>query len=235
MEVPEGVKEEGKEGWYWKLKKALYGLKQVERQQKVMRKLGFEKGQADDCLYMLQEKGEMIMLVLVYIDDMAIAGHSFTCIIQFKTNLTKVFDITDLGKLKYILGIQVKRDRNACTISLNQTAYIHHALRYFGMQDCTPMLMLLAVKHDLSVFQSPKTKKECTEYTKYANGIHYLEVVGSLLYATQMQPDTQTTATLIHTGNEGCIALTCNPVTHSHAKHINIISFNNTYKIPRYS
>ena len=100
MEVPEGVKEEGKEVWYWKLKKALYGLKQVERQWKVMSNLGFEKGQADDCLYMLQEKGEIIMLVLVYIDDMAIAGNSFTCIIQFKTNLTKVFDITDLLELQ---------------------------------------------------------------------------------------------------------------------------------------
>ena len=32
MEVPEGVMEEGKEGWYWKLKKLLYGLKQAGRQ-----------------------------------------------------------------------------------------------------------------------------------------------------------------------------------------------------------
>ena len=60
MEMPEGVKEEGKEGWYWKLKKALYGLKQAERQWKaklneVMRNLGFEKGQANDCLCILRE------------------------------------------------------------------------------------------------------------------------------------------------------------------------------------
>ena len=81
MEVPEGVREEGKEGWYWKLKKLLYGLKQAGWQwkaklDKVMRNLGFEKGQANDCLYILQEKGEIVLLVLVYVDDMAIAGHS---------------------------------------------------------------------------------------------------------------------------------------------------------------
>ena len=55
MEVPDGVREEGKVGWYWKLKKPLYGLKQAGQQwkaklNKVMRNLGFEKGQVDDCL-----------------------------------------------------------------------------------------------------------------------------------------------------------------------------------------
>ena len=29
MEVPEGVKEKGKSGWFWRLKKVLYGLKQA--------------------------------------------------------------------------------------------------------------------------------------------------------------------------------------------------------------
>ena len=210
MEVPEGVREEGKEGWYWKLKKPLYGLKQAGRQWKVklnevMRNLRFEKGQADDCLYILREKGEIVMLVLVYVDDMAVAGRSLARITQFKNDLTKVFDITDLGELKYILGIQVKRDRKACTISLNQTAYIHHVLARFGMKDCTPVSTPLAVKHDLSVSQSPKTEKERTEYTKYANGIHYLEIVGSLLYATQTRPDIQFPVGLISQfgGNPG--------------------------------
>jgi hypothetical protein len=32
----------------------------------------------------------------------------------------------------------------------------------------------------------------------------------------------QTIATIIHADNQGCIALTCNPVSHSHAKHIDI-------------
>ena len=29
-------------------------------------------------------------------------------------------------------------------------------------------------------------------------------------------------ATIIHTDNQDCIALACNPVTHTHAKHIDI-------------
>ena len=88
---------------------------------------------------------------------------------------------------------------------IKQTTYIHHVLACFGMQDCTAVSILLSVKHDLSVSQSPKMEKECTEYTKYANGIHYLEVVGSLLYATQMQPDIQFLVSLISQfgGNPG--------------------------------
>ena len=136
---------------------------------------------------------------------MAIAGCLLAHITQFKNDFTKVFDITNLGELKYILGIQVKRDRKTHTISLNQTTYIHHILTCFGMQDCTPMSTPLAVKHDLPVSQSPKMEKECIKYTKYANGIHYLEIIGSLLYATQTWPDIQFPVGLISQfgGNPG--------------------------------
>ena len=129
MEVPKGVREEGKEGWQWKLLKAIYGLKQAGRQwkaklNKIMMSLGFEKSEADNCLYILRKGGKVILLTLVYVDNMAVAGCSVAHIQVFKTNMAKQFDITDLGELKYILGIQVVRDREKFTISLNQTAYI---------------------------------------------------------------------------------------------------------------
>jgi hypothetical protein len=81
MEVPEGVKENGKKDWFWKLKKSLYGLKQSGWQWKkkldeVIKELGFEKANADECLYILQKDDKIILLVLVYIDDMALAFKS---------------------------------------------------------------------------------------------------------------------------------------------------------------
>jgi len=33
-----------------------------------MAKLGFEKSQADDCLYILREIGQVVLLVLVYVN-----------------------------------------------------------------------------------------------------------------------------------------------------------------------
>lgn len=48
-------------------------------------------------------------------------------------------------------------------------------LERFGMMDCKPVSTPLEVKHD----------------QEYANGVHYLALVGSLLYATQTRPDIQ--------------------------------------------
>jgi len=74
LEVLVGVNKPRKKGWYWRLKKLLYGLKQVGWQWKaklndIMWRLGFKKSQANDCLYILREKGEIITLVLVYVDN----------------------------------------------------------------------------------------------------------------------------------------------------------------------
>ena len=75
MRVPDRVEKLGL-GRFWLLKKALYGLKQARRQWKkrlheVLLKLGFIH---DDYLYLKCENGKITLLVLVYVDDMAVAG-----------------------------------------------------------------------------------------------------------------------------------------------------------------
>jgi len=78
MAIPDGVENSGF-GHYWKLKKALYGLKQVGRQWKkhlheVLIKFGFIYAFADNCLYIKHHKGRIVLLILVYVDNMAVAG-----------------------------------------------------------------------------------------------------------------------------------------------------------------
>ena len=53
------------------------------------------------------EKGVGV-LVLVYIDDLAIMAADVHSMEWFKTELGKAFQITDLGKLKHILGMRVQ-------------------------------------------------------------------------------------------------------------------------------
>src|ERR1700675_5121664 len=112
------------------------------------------KSKADECLYILQEKGQVILLVLVYVDDAGLASKDISKIQGFKKAIAEYFPIKDLGPLQHILGIQVTRDRKLCTITLNQTAYIRSILTRFGMQNSAPVSTPLSVDCCLTNDQS---------------------------------------------------------------------------------
>jgi len=57
------------------------------------------------------------------------------------------------------------------------------------MLDVKPVSTPLAIKHGLSTSQSPSSEAELNEYLNFSGGIHYLSLVGSLLYATQTHLD----------------------------------------------
>jgi len=98
-----------------RLKKSLYGLKQAPRQWfvKLSSKLidyGFVRSYADYSLF-TYKKGERFMTLLVYVDDLVLAGNDNDLCTQFKAYLHKCFHIKDLGLLKYFLGIKVVRSK----------------------------------------------------------------------------------------------------------------------------
>jgi len=111
MKVPDGLTEKyGSGRKFWRLRKTLYGLKQAGRQWKkclhqVMTKLGFTHAMANDCLYVLWEHGKIVLMVLIYVNNMAVARKKIPGIVLFKQNLSKDFEIMDLGEMKFILGI----------------------------------------------------------------------------------------------------------------------------------
>ena len=79
MRPPKGVKVEGNEDFVWRLLKSLYGLKQAGRNWKkkletVLLEFGFVKSDADDCLYIWRVAGIILLLLLVYVDDMLCTG-----------------------------------------------------------------------------------------------------------------------------------------------------------------
>ena len=104
-----------------------------------------------------------------------------------------------------MLGILITRDRHNCLIYLNQSAYISQILTQFRLQDATPVSTPLLVKHNLSTTQSPQSKAEKQAYKNYAGDIHYLSLVGSLLFAAQTWPDIQFAVNLVtqFSGNPG--------------------------------
>jgi len=103
----------------------------------------------------------------------------------------------DLGKMKFILGIQITQDHSNHLLYLNQSAYITQILMRFGMLDVKPVSTPLAVKHSLSTSQSPSSEAELNEYSNFSRGIHYLSLVGLLLYTIQTYPNIQFSVNLI--------------------------------------
>ena len=82
MVQPQGFKVRGKEKMVCKLHKSLYGLKQAPRQWykkfgSFMGSSGFPICQADHCYY-VKNLGNSFIILLLYVDDMLIAGGSKT-------------------------------------------------------------------------------------------------------------------------------------------------------------
>lgn len=108
---PDGYVVKGQENKVYKLRKALYGLRQApqawnEKLNKFLGSLGFSRCSKEPALYRKQEKGN-ILLVAVYVDDLLVTCSSLESIHEFKDGMAKNFEMSDLGKLMYYLGIEV--------------------------------------------------------------------------------------------------------------------------------
>ena len=89
------------------------------------------------------------MLLFVYVDDIILTGDDNLGIAQVKKDLNSVFDIKDLGGLKYFLGIEVARSRFG--ISLSQRKYTLDLLSDTGMTGCRSVAALIDQNMKLSV------------------------------------------------------------------------------------
>lgn len=67
---------------------------------------GFSKSSTEPTLYIKSAKGN-ILIVVLYVADLIFMGNSDNRIVDFKEVLKNEFEMTDLGLLKYFLGIEV--------------------------------------------------------------------------------------------------------------------------------
>ena len=143
MDQPHGFGQEGSDHLVCKLKKSLYGLKQsprawYQRIDSFFTKEGFTRSQADHSLY-IKQTGEYLLIVLIYVDDLIILASLLAKLAWLKAKLKEEFELSDLGELKYCLGVEFERDREARTITMNQSKYIEEVLKRFNMEECKPI------------------------------------------------------------------------------------------------
>lgn len=118
VKQPEGFVKHGKENLVYKLVKALYGLRQAlrawyARLSKYLQSLGFSKCPYEHAVYTKKE-AEEALIIGVYVDDLLITGTSLAVIEKFKKQMADEFDMSDLGKLSYYLGLEVDQRGTHC-------------------------------------------------------------------------------------------------------------------------
>ena len=118
VEQPEGFAFQGQEEKVYQLKKALYGLKQAPRTwysriDAHMVDLGFKKSLSEFTLY-IKKVDDEILVVSLYVDDLLVTGSSKKLIDKFKEEMKDAFEMTDLGRITFFLGIEVQQKQKEC-------------------------------------------------------------------------------------------------------------------------
>lgn len=102
MQQLEGFEERGNENLVCRLRKSLDGLKQAPRCwykqfDSFMLSLGFSRCEANHCAYFQRYDDGSFIILLLYVDDMLVAGPNIYKIIYLKTQLAREFEMKDLG------------------------------------------------------------------------------------------------------------------------------------------
>jgi len=168
------------EGMVCRLRRSLYGIKQAPRAwfqnfASVVSAVGFSACTHDPTLFVhTSSRGRTLIL---YVDDMIITGDDPQFIVFVKARLSEQFLMSDLGPLRYFLGIEVSSTPQG--FYLFQEKYIQDLLDRASLTDHrtveTPMELNVHLRTTDGEFLADPTR--------------YRHIVGSLVYLGVIRPD----------------------------------------------
>lgn len=182
VQQPIGFEKKGEEEKVYKLNKALYRLKQAPRAwysriESYFVREGFERCASEHTLFTTEKEGGKILIVSLYIDDLIYTGNNKSIYEKFKISMMHEFDMSDLGKMGYFLGMEVIQ--NSKGIFMCQRRYVREVLARFGMSDSKPAGNPIV----------PGTRLSKDEKGTKIDSTMFKQVVGSLMYLTATRPD----------------------------------------------
>ena len=112
MEQLEGFRIKGKEHLVCRLNKSVYGLKQAPRQwhkkfDSFMVEHGYDRIASNHYVFVKKFSDGEFIIFLLYVDDMMIVGYDTAKIDELEKELSKSFEMKDLGSTSQILGIKI--------------------------------------------------------------------------------------------------------------------------------
>lgn len=175
-----------------KLHKSIYGLKQSGRTwyqtlDKTLRGLNYKRLETDRCVYIHQSPTSRVLLS-VYVDDMLMAADTEDALREAINLLSQKIDLKDLGEPKFILGIEVNRDKHKRQVLIHQQKYITEVLKRFGMESCKPVKTPIEKTQPKKPDGHREPSGDCAD--KQQRAVPYQNLIGSLMYLAQAtRPD----------------------------------------------
>ncbi|KAJ1691007.1 hypothetical protein LUZ63_015162 [Rhynchospora breviuscula] len=175
VEQPSRYMKAGKETQVLKLKKVLYGLKQAPRVwnsriDTYIKKHKFKQCPYEHALYVKENKGNLLYVAL-YVDDLIFMGNDEKMIKEFKEVMTREFEMTDLGLMKYFLGLEVRQEKTWILVS--QEAYAKEILKKYKMDECNPISTPMELGAKLSKFEGGD-RVDASKYRSLVGCLRYL-------------------------------------------------------------
>nr|GEU60672.1 hypothetical protein [Tanacetum cinerariifolium] len=183
VQQPQGYVVKNNEHKVYKLQKALYGLKQAPRAwfsriEAYFDKEGFTRSSCEHALFIKTTSDGKLLFVNIYVDDLLYTGNDEGMLDEFKSSMKDEFEMTDMGKMRYFLGIEVFQ--SPVGIHVSQQKYAVEILTRFNMLDCNTVVNPIV----------PGCKLKLEEGEPIDETL-YKSLVGSLMYITTMRPDIQ--------------------------------------------
>jgi len=134
-------------------------------------------------------------MVSLYVDDLVFTRSNEEMFAEFKALMKREFDMTDLGKMKFFLGVEVVQNDEG--IYLSQKKYALEILERFGLENANSV-------HNLMV---PGIKLMKNKDGKQMDMTQYKEMVCSFMYLSVTRQDLMFVVSLVNRYIERPISL----------------------------
>ena len=125
-----------------KLKGSLSGLRQSPKNRfgtmnVELAIIGFRQLKLDPCVYVYEDETGFVVLTF-WEDDILFLSASKSLLNKLKNKVMNRFEMSDMGDVSRILGINVTRDHGKGTITIVQKDYAEGVIQRYSMKGCNP-------------------------------------------------------------------------------------------------
>lgn len=187
MKIPEGFKlpdannTKPRSMYSIKLQRSLYGLKQsgrmwYNRLSEYLLKEGYVNNPICPCIF-IKKSETGFAIIAMYVDDLNLVGTPEE-LTRTTNYLKKEFEMKDLGKTKFCLGLQIEHFPNG--VLVHQSTYIKKVLKRFYMDKAHPLSSPMVVR---SLDVKKDSFRPCEKDEELLGPeVPYLSAIGALMY-----------------------------------------------------